>query len=56
MQSIGNIDEKEMYRAFNMGIGMIIVAAPDQVNSIKKIIDVHEIGFVFAGGNQVNII
>ena len=56
MQSIGNVDENEMYRTFNMGIGMIIIAAPDQVNSIKKIIDVHEIGFVVAGGNQVNII
>ena len=56
MQSIGNVDENEMYRAFNMGIGMIIIAAPDQVNSIKKIVDVHEIGFVFAGENQVNII
>jgi len=39
-----------------MGIGMIIIAAPDQVNSIKKIVDVHEIGFVIAGENQVNII
>lgn len=56
MQSIGNVDENEMYRTFNMGIGMIIIAAPDQVNSIKKIIDVHEIGFVVTGGNQVNII
>ena len=56
MQSIGNVDENEMYRAFNMGIGMIIIAAPDQVNSIKKIIDTHEIGFVVAGGNGVNII
>ena len=56
MQSIGNVDENEMYRTFNMGIGMIIIAAPDQVNSIKKIIDVHEIGFVVAGGKQVNII
>ena len=56
MQSIGNVDENEMYRTFNMGIGMIIIAAPDQVNSIKKIIDVHEIGFVVVGGNQVNII
>ena len=56
MQSIGNVDENEMYRAFNMGIGMIIITAPDQVNSIKKIIDVHEIGSVVAGINQVNII
>ena len=56
MQSIGNVDENEMYHAFNMGIGMIIIAAPDKVNSIKKIVDVHEIGFVSAGENQVNII
>ena len=56
IQSIGNIDENEMYRAFNMGIGMIMIAAPDQVNSIKKIIDVHEIGFVVEGENKVNII
>ena len=56
IQSIGNIDENEMYRAFNMGIGMIVIAAPDQVNSIKKIIDVHEIGFVVEGENKVNII
>ena len=56
IQSIGNIDENEMYRAFNMGIGMIIIAAADQVNSIKKIINVDEIGSVVAGGNQVNII
>ena len=56
MQSIGNVDENEMYHAFNMGIGMIIIAASDQVNSIKKIVDVHEIGFVSAGENQVNII
>jgi phosphoribosylformylglycinamidine cyclo-ligase len=56
MQSIGDIDENEMYHAFNMGIGMIIIAAPDQVNSIKKTVDVHEVGFVIAGENQVNII
>ena len=45
-----------MYRTFNMGIGMIIIAARDQVNIIKKLIDAHEIGFVIAGGNRVNII
>ena len=56
MQSIGRIDENEMYRAFNMGIGMIIITDPGQVNGIKELIDVHEIGFVVAGENQVNII
>jgi phosphoribosylformylglycinamidine cyclo-ligase len=56
MKSIGSVDENEMYRTFNMGIGMTLIAAPGQVNSIKKIIDVYEIGFVVSGGNQVNII
>ena len=56
MQSIGDIDENEMYHAFNMGIGMVIIAAPAPVNSIQKIVDVHEVGFVIAGENQVNII
>ena len=56
MQSIGSVDEDEMYRTFNMGIGMIIIVAPGQVNNIKKTIDLYEIGFVVAGGKQVNII
>ena len=25
MQEIGNIDENEMYRTFNMGIGMVLI-------------------------------
>ena len=56
IQSIGNIDEDEMYRTFNMGIGMSIITAPDQVNSIKQIIETYEIGSVVRGNNQVNII
>ncbi|HIB74099.1 MAG TPA: phosphoribosylformylglycinamidine cyclo-ligase [Candidatus Marinimicrobia bacterium] len=56
IQSIGNIDEDEMYRTFNMGIGMVIIAAPGQANNIKQIIDAHEIGFVVEDKNQVNII
>jgi phosphoribosylformylglycinamidine cyclo-ligase len=28
IQRQGNIDEQEMYRVFNMGVGMIIITAP----------------------------
>ena len=56
MQSIGSVDEDEMYRTFNMGIGMVIIVDPGQVNNIKKTIDVYETGIVVAGNNQVNII
>ena len=56
MQSIGSVDEDEMYRTFNMGIGMVIIVDPGQVNNIKKTIDVYETGIVVAGNNQVNIV
>ncbi len=34
IQKQGNIDETEMYRVFNMGIGMTIVCSPQQVTKL----------------------
>ena len=34
IQEKGNIDEEEMYRVFNMGIGMTIVCSPQEVNRL----------------------
>jgi phosphoribosylformylglycinamidine cyclo-ligase len=34
IQKRGNIDETEMYRIFNMGIGMTIVCSPQQVTKL----------------------
>src|SRR2546423_4175820 len=31
MQRLGNIDQPEMYRTFNMGIGMVVVCSPTDV-------------------------
>ena len=28
VQKVGGVDEEEMYRVFNMGIGMVLVVAP----------------------------
>ncbi|MFA6366351.1 MAG: AIR synthase-related protein, partial [Candidatus Hydrogenedentales bacterium] len=33
----GGIDELEMYRVFNMGIGMVAVAAPADVDAIARL-------------------
>ena len=60
MQKIGNIDEREMFRAFNMGIGMVIVCAQTEVDGIKKSVADHgmpcyEIGRVVEGGREVAI-
>ncbi len=59
MQSIGDIDEDEMYRAFNMGIGMVFIVSPNNVASVKNVLkdlsEVCEIGFVVNGKNKVVI-
>lgn len=34
IQKRGNVDDKEMYRVFNMGVGMLVVCAPEDVNKI----------------------
>ncbi|MGZ7040333.1 MAG: phosphoribosylformylglycinamidine cyclo-ligase, partial [Thermoanaerobaculia bacterium] len=32
----GGVDRDEMMRVFNMGIGMVVIAAPDQVEGVSK--------------------
>ena len=61
MQRIGNVDELEMYRAFNMGIGMAIICSSGNVDYIKTTIagqgtQCYEIGNVIEGERRVKII
>ena len=56
MKSIANIDESEMFRTFNMGIGMIIVVSKNEVGDIKQLINIREIGHVKKGKRGVQII
>ena len=56
MRSIANIDESEMFRTFNMGIGMIIVVSKNEVGDIKQLINIREIGHVKKGKRGVQII
>ena len=59
MQSLGNVDEDEMYRTFNMGIGMVFIVNPADMdavkNATKSLIEVFEIGSVFSGNKDVTI-
>lgn len=55
---LGNVSEREMYRTFNMGVGMVIVCAPADVAFIKTHFrergdECYEIGKVIAGGREV---
>lgn len=54
----GNVDWHEMYRTFNMGIGMIIIASADEAEKIKADLQarneaVYEIGKVTQGSHEV---
>jgi phosphoribosylformylglycinamidine cyclo-ligase len=42
IQRCGHIDEMEMFRVFNMGVGMLIIAAPSRADEILAV--ANEIG------------
>jgi phosphoribosylformylglycinamidine cyclo-ligase len=60
MRQIGNVSESEMYRTFNMGVGMVIVCSPADANAIAShLMDLDEncyrIGTVTSGNRDVSI-
>lgn len=60
LQQWGNVDWKEMYRTFNMGIGMILIAGAEEAEKIKANLagrneEVYEIGRVVKGNHNVTI-
>jgi phosphoribosylformylglycinamidine cyclo-ligase len=60
MREIGNVAEAEMYRAFNMGVGMVVVTAPQDKAAVESHLqhqgtEVFEIGRVTDGKREVAI-
>jgi phosphoribosylformylglycinamidine cyclo-ligase len=60
MRQIGNVSEAEMYRTFNMGAGMVIVIALENLGPVKSHLQkqnasVYEIGRVIKGNREVSI-
>jgi phosphoribosylformylglycinamidine cyclo-ligase len=60
MQQIGNVSDGEMYRTFNMGVGMVIVVSPPDGESVRSHLeqqgaDVFQIGLVTEGNREVSI-
>jgi len=60
MREIGNVSDAEMYRTFNMGVGMVIVCSPENRDSIKSQLEAngdtcYEIGEVVSGDGAVTI-
>lgn len=60
LQKWGNVDWKEMYRTFNMGIGMVIITESREAERIKGYMaeqkeSCYEIGRVVKGSHEVTI-
>ena len=60
LQKWGNVDWPEMYRTFNMGVGMVIIAAPEEADKIRASLEqkgetVYTLGHVTKGKHEVVI-
>lgn len=61
LQKIGNVEEGEMYKAFNMGIGLILIASPIEKSRIDEIIkkhknfNIYQIGKIINGSGKVQL-
>lgn len=56
MQKIGKVDENEMYRVFNMGIGLILVVSPKDKKKIENKLKNYKkywIGEIISGDGNV---
>ena len=57
IQRLGEVDALEMYRVFNMGMGMLVVIPSDQVEHARSALsgDCSVVGKIVDGGRQVRI-
>jgi phosphoribosylformylglycinamidine cyclo-ligase len=60
MQRLGNVSEAEMYRTFNMGVGMVIVTSVEDADPVESQLQqqgtaVFRIGRVIEGNREVSI-
>jgi len=59
MQKIGDVSEQEMYRTFNMGIGLVLIVPKEEKEKIEKsLVDypkfkIYEIGKIIKGHKKV---
>ena len=60
MQKTGRVENKEMYRTFNMGIGMVLAVKPSDANLVLKakaiaMFEPRVVGTITAGTGKVNL-
>ena len=61
MQEIGNVAESEMFRTFNMGVGMIVICSKADADAVSKHLDspaanCYTVGRVVEGAREVKLV
>ena len=57
IQQRGNVDQEEMYRVFNMGIGMVVICSPDNsAKLIKALPEAKVIGEVVKQAEKAKVV
>jgi phosphoribosylformylglycinamidine cyclo-ligase len=61
LQEKGGVDADEMFRAFNMGVGMVVITKPADVDAVIHSaraagISAWTVGRVVRGTGQVNLV
>lgn len=62
MRDLGRLNDTEMYRTFNMGVGLIMILSSDQVDHAREILrelsqfKLYEVGHVVSGERKVKLI
>ncbi len=57
IQQRGNVDRDEMYRVFNMGIGMVLICSPKNVKQITQALpEAHIVGKVVEKGGEARVV
>ncbi len=57
IQQRGNVDQSEMYRVFNMGIGMVLICSPNDVNQLTEALpEARVIGEVVKQAGEARVV
>lgn len=61
LKELGNVDQKDMYRTFNNGIGLVFVVRENDVEKINQVCrvageEVWQIGEILSGSKEVEIV
>jgi phosphoribosylformylglycinamidine cyclo-ligase len=55
IERMGGIDEREMFHAFNMGLGMLVILSPKQVETVQAALELAVVGEITSGQHEVLI-